>query len=340
MPKAQKNRLIERLPPFIAAKAKANIANNPAIMMLKVSHQVIFMKLDWKSLTLNDKKIVDRYLLREQVQLSDYNFTNLWMWNEARSYHLAEADGDLCIRHTDPKAGEIYLMPLGNPVPIAAIERLYAEQVKVRKPFAMRAISEEVVHHLKKLSFSYDLTEEPHRFDYVYSYQDLANLPGNRYQAKRNLIHQFEREYGLNYREIDKSNLTKIIDCEEIWYKEHMMRAEDPKTEHFAALKALKDFFSLGLKGGALFVGEGAVAYSFAEYITKNELLIHVEKALGNYKGAYQAINQELLKHFSPVEYVNREESLGLPQLIKVKDSYHPLKFLKKYRINANVKNT
>ncbi len=65
-------------------------------------------------------------------------------------------------------------------------------------------------------------------------------------------------------------------------------------------------------------------------------LVIHVEKALNGYKGAYAMINQQMLKHLAPVPFVNREEDLGLDNLTKVKQSYHPLRLEKKYLLTSN----
>ena len=41
----------------------------------------------------------------------------------------------------------------------------------------------------------FEIAEQPEYEDYIYRTQDLADLRGNRYAKKRNLIHQFAREY-------------------------------------------------------------------------------------------------------------------------------------------------
>ena len=60
--------------------------------------------------------------------------------------------------------------------------------------------------------------------------------------------------------------------------------------------------------------------------------MIHIEKANPDIRGLYQAINNEFIRHeFSNVEFINREEDMGLPGLRQAKESYNPDHFAEKY---------
>jgi hypothetical protein len=64
-------------------------------------------------------------------------------------------------------------------------------------------------------------------------------------------------------------------------------------------------------------------------------LLIHFEKGDPAFKGVYQAINQFFLEHSEgDFSIVNREQDLDNPGLRKAKLSYHPIDFVKKYRVH------
>ena len=64
---------------------------------------------------------------------------------------------------------------------------------------------------------------------------------------------------------------------------------------------------------------------------------IDMEKANPNIRGLYPYINQQfILNEFENVEFVNREEDLGIPGLRKAKLSYHPVKFVEKYTVREN----
>lgn len=50
-------------------------------------------------------------------------------------------------------------------------------------------------------------------------------------------------------------------------------------------------------------------------------------------RGLYQAINNEFIRHtFADVEFINREEDMGLPGLRQAKESYNPDHFAGKIR--------
>lgn len=278
-------------------------------------------------LFLNDKLLVDAALKVSPQRLSDYNFTNLWMWDSLRHYQLVQREGFLLIQFAEGNQ-TVFLYPLGEDDRPSLIKKLTQEH----RPFRMRAIPEEALEELAFLP----LTPEEDRFDYLYNFDDLLNLPGNAYQSKRNLIHQFERDYDFTFEEISEGNLPQVIHAEEKWFQEYGKEKKDMKWEHMAALRALENFTALDLRGGAIFVGNQIVAYSFGEYINPDILLIHEEKAFVSYHGAYQTINQQMLKHLPKVPFVNREEDLGKTNLHKVKESYHPVQHLKKYQILIN----
>jgi hypothetical protein len=269
--------------------------------------------MTWRSLALNDKALIEEAFRQDPLPLSDYTFTNLWMWNAHRHYQIAQIDGLLCIKFVE-EGNEIHLYPLGKGNRTSIIEKL-----KIR---IMRAIPE---NH----SLPFPLIPETSRFDYIYAYEELVHLPGNKYQPKRNLIHQFKNTYDYIYQEITSSLLPKVREMERKWFLEH----REIEAEHQAILRLLDSFDQLESFGGVLIVQNEIVAYTFGEYLTEEMLVIHVEKACKNVKGAYQMINQQFLEHTSFVQYVNREEDLGIENLAKIKHSYHPIRLEKKFKL-------
>lgn len=285
--------------------------------------------MDWNPLTLHHKPAVDEALQRSPLTLSDYNFTNLWMWNGYRRYEIAWIDHFLCIRFAE-EGQQKFLYPLGEGSRIPIIRQLVEH---TSSPFLMRAIPEEATDELRVLPWR--LTPETEHFDYIYVYQDLVQLEGNEYQAKRNFIHQFENRYTFEYRAIIPEILPEVIDTEMQWFSEHVDPPKELIHEHEAALRALNTFAELKVLGGSLWVDNHPIAYSLADYLSCQMIVIHVEKALHAYKGAYAMINHQFLTHLYPVKYVNREEDLGFGNLIKVKQSYHPIRLEKKYKLKA-----
>ena len=77
------------------------------------------------------------------------------------------------------------------------------------------------------------------------------------------------------------------------------------------------------------------IAYTLAEPLGPDMLVIHFEKADQQVKGAYQAINQMFLAHAADgYHFVNREQDLDNEGLRKAKLSYHPVEFLRKSKVS------
>ena len=91
----------------------------------------------------------------------------------------------------------------------------------------------------------------------------------------------------------------------------------------------------LGFFGGLLYQNGEPVAFTAATQLDQLTMDVHFEKALPGVEGAYTMINREFVRaiseKFPDVEYINREEDMGLEGLRKSKESYHPDVLLMKY---------
>lgn len=311
-----------RQPNISAPNESAMIPNSPATMFLGIAEFEPFCHVNfmWKEISLDEKPLFDSWFQRFPCRLSDYSFTNCWIWNEERHYHYMVLDHCLLIRYTDH--GEtVYLMPVGD---------VDTQIFKMIGKNAMRAVDENRLSTL--LPYFQHAEEEQKHFDYLYRFEDLLTLHGNALQPKRNLIHQFEEQYEWHYEPIDLNNRFKVSTMQEKWISLHPGDAA-LQEEHVALTRCLKDFQALKLMGGCLIVDDQVIAYTVGELLTHDTLVIHGEKALPSFKGAYQAINQKFLEHTSQVAWVNREEALGIPSLEQAKQSYHPARLLKKFKL-------
>ena len=74
-----------------------------------------------------------------------------------------------------------------------------------------------------------------------------------------------------------------------------------------------------------------AAAFTIGEPVSDQCFVVHFEKALSRYPGAYPMINQQFVQNaLQAYHYINREEDLGLEGLRKAKLSYHPAILLEK----------
>ncbi|HVN71047.1 MAG TPA: phosphatidylglycerol lysyltransferase domain-containing protein, partial [Desulfomonilia bacterium] len=88
-----------------------------------------------------------------------------------------------------------------------------------------------------------------------------------------------------------------------------------------------------GIMGAVIYVDDKPAAFTVAEAIREDMLLIHFEKGLPDYTGIYQAVNQMFLERHQDFSLVNREPDLGDMGLRKSKLSYNPTDYIRKYRV-------
>ena len=73
--------------------------------------------------------------------------------------------------------------------------------------------------------------------------------------------------------------------------------------------------------------------------MSADTFVVHIEKALSAYEGAYQVINQQFVKHAcTGYMYVNREEDTGSEGLRKAKLSYKPVFLVEKGYVTCKEK--
>lgn len=105
--------------------------------------------------------------------------------------------------------------------------------------------------------------------------------------------------------------------------------------ERLAVEKVFKNYPKLTeTKVGGIYIDNNLEAFTFGELLNPDTVVVHVEKANPEIRGLYAAINKLFLENeFPDVEFVNREEDLGLDGLRQAKLSYKPIKLVEKYTL-------
>jgi hypothetical protein len=263
---------------------------------------------------------------------SDYSFINLWGWSDDHGLYWAWSDDAVWIKQTIPN--EALWAPIG---PWKEIDWSRCFDKYFDESITFLRIPEELLRIWEK-----DSKERIHRederaqWDYVYDVKELIELKGNRFHKKKNLVNQFKKKYDYQYISFDEKMIDMALAMQEDWCTWRDCESSEALSAENRAISKILDNWQMinGLTGGALLVDNEMVAYTIAEQLSKDMIVIHFEKGNPDYKGAYQAINQMFLEHNGePFEFVNREQDLGDEGLRKSKLSYHPVDFIKKYRV-------
>jgi len=295
-----------------------------------------------KEIKLEDKALFNNYFHKYPPQTSEFTFTNLYMWRNFYGFNFMEWKDHLLLFSRDifeakkiPASGNkkaLYFFPPIGPNPAEIIVSLFENLEEVEFHRVPERISENMRNHKKISSLSIDILEDRDNWDYVYEAENLRNLPGNQYRQNRRWLNKFLENYDYEFKILTENEVEL---CKKLQLEWCVLREceddEGLKEEELAIYDALDNYLALGFQGALICVDDKCVAYTFGEMLNPETMVIHVEKAHMDYEGAYQAINNLFLKNsFEDVIYVNREQDLGVPGLRRAKESYKPIKMVKK----------
>ena len=169
--------------------------------------------------------------------------------------------------------------------------------------------------------------------DYVYEAEKLRMLSGKKYHSKKNHINKFKKTYeNWEYVPMSTENVEEAFQLLLKWKNLNLCHEHhDKNNESCVAANYLRLFEELEVCGGILRVDGQAVAFTIGSRVCEDTMVVHIEKALTEYEGAYAMINQQFVEHAcGHVTYVNREDDTGDEGLRKAKLSYRPVFMVEK----------
>ncbi len=290
--------------------------------------------IDFKPFSLSDKPLLERYLLPFGSKGCEYNFSNLFLWGR-QQYSIVE--GNL-VFFSQFNRKSVYLFPAGAADLKPGIDAIIEDSRHRGIPCRLTNLSSDDCRLLQALyPGKFRFHTDRASYDYLYSINDLADLKGRKFQRKRNHINRFyaDNPYALPVPLTD-ALLGAVNALLDTWYKNHYAANPDADLymEQVAIQKALKNYRALQMEGLVLMQGDQALAVTLSSRLSADTFDVHFEKALQNADGAYAAINRALARHlrdkFPEIQYLNREDDLGLEGLRKAKESYCPVALIEK----------
>ena len=171
--------------------------------------------------------------------------------------------------------------------------------------------------------------EDRDNFDYLYLRTDLAELVGKKYHKKRNLVSQFHS----NYTDWDAKPLTAELVPVALEILKKWKEQKGFEGDFLAATEALEQFEGLFLQGMVYWVEGKPAAWCLGERLARGRMFaVHFEKALEEFKGIYQFVNQHYAASLpNYYNHINREQDLGDEGLRQAKMTYRPCGFVRKF---------
>jgi len=298
-------------------------------------------------ITVENRDVLEKYLNGYDYRTSGLSFSAQYMWREINRFSWEIIGDYMCIAgisHLELEDGII--LPFMFP-PLTKNGKYekdsLRETIMVAKerfeeagyPFSLRLVPLHMVEIIKEACPEMTFLDDRPNYDYIYLTEDLIELKGRAYHSKKNHLNYFKKTYEYEYVKLTSDMAEDAMR----FIAEFNSRKEVPEHE-MEMLKmeeqAMEDVFrnleAVGYSAGAILIDGKIEAIAIGGQLGGNTITEHVEKANIEYRGLYQAINNEFCKHVaSRAKYINREEDMGIPNLRKAKLSYKPVKLLEKY---------
>lgn len=288
---------------------------------------------DFLPIRLQDKGIFDQYFKQTPPEISEYTFTNLFMWRHYYGFRWIQIDGQLIIIALKNPEFITVFPPIGTNPRQALI---YLDQLHNEKkiPLQFERFPQNSLDILLPIYPKVQVMEDRDNFDYVYSTASLRDLPGGDLFNERKKLNKFKKTYKWEYQPLSAQNLAACIKLQAEWCG--IRNCEDDPAlsfENNAIQEILQFWTELKFTGGIITIDGRIQAYTLGEPLNPQTMVVHVEKANAEFNGLYQAINQQYAEITSKdYEFINREQDLGLPSLRRAKENYHPIKMIKKFK--------
>jgi len=164
-------------------------------------------------LTLSDTDRLLSFFANQAYELCEYTPASILAWLDDDYQPLGYINDDtlvICSEFAISKAYRHLLLPI-SPSREFCPRELQDLALNLKRD-AFWFVPE---HYIRKygpqeVSAYFTITEHPGHADYIYRTEDLAQLKGNRYSKKRNLIHQFERQY-INQGRVELAPITPSV---------------------------------------------------------------------------------------------------------------------------------
>jgi len=295
------------------------------------------LRLPFRSIQLFDKSWLNALLKAEDTLSSTGCFGTLYLWGESYGLRVAKLVNRLISRYgTGEEMSFGYPMGSGDiQVPVLAMRQAAAE---AGVPLKLRGVTEVQKANLEKaFPGQFVFTENRDEADYVYEANKLATLSGNKLHSKKNHCNRFQKTYpDWRFEVLTKEHFPACLSLLDQWEaSKDVVETEEQTAEPKAIAKAFAAYDELGLDGGILFVGEQPVAFTLGERVGGHGFDVRFEKADTAFDGAYPMINREFVRYlvgkYEDLQFINREEDMGLENLRKAKLSYKPAMMVAKY---------
>ncbi len=254
--------------------------------------------------------------------LSDFSFSNLYLFRAAHCYRL-ELEPYPCVTGVTYD-GMRHALPLFDIrcVPTEVLVDL------IGRYGCLFPIPAPAIALLDPQQFRWEAKRDD--ADYLYRSEDFRNLRGSRLRKKRPQINQLIAAHRIERQILDGNTVDDAR-----WVLGDWMRDKGKisgQADHDACLAALDSRWLAEHEGWIWYADGTPAGFVMTQLLTPDVLVVRFAKGIAAYPGIYPLMFHELANKTS-ASWLNFEQDLGLDNFRQSKLSYDPAKLLAKYRV-------
>ena len=300
--------------------------------------------MNFTNIKIEDKPIFDKLLSLNSYVDAEYLFSTFFMWQDIVGYEKAIEDECIFIRHKDRDKIK-YHFPICHPKEAVKNFRKICELAgkNGEKPEFVCITNEQLVL-LGDEKNCFNITEKRNYSDYLYDGEALRTLDGKKLRKKRGHVSKFAEKYNWEFKLFTDEG-PELKQCRDVLQRWEALKLENSTVketklvdnENSAVDRCMKYFTELGFLGGIMYIDGEAKGFTIGEVAQRGGIstgIVHYEKCDSEYDGIYQAINKMFAQQaLNSVQYINRQEDMGVEGLRKAKLSYYPVRLVDKFTL-------
>ena len=280
-----------------------------------------------------NKAAFDAFLLHCGQRGCEYNFANLYLWGRQKAAFL----GENLVFFSQFNQRSVYLFPVCHGALQDAIDAIIHDARARGIPCRLTGLTHEDCDAVEALyPGKFHFHHDRNSFDYIYNIEDLATLKGKKFQKKRNHLNKFKQLHpDFRVLPLTDENTPQVRELLQQWYQTRL--EADPSADFYmeqvAITLALQHRQALDMEGLVLMDGDRLLAMTLGSYLADNTFDVQFEKAIDEsaYVAMCSGFAAHLMAKYPQLQFLNREDDLGIEGLRKSKLAYNPVMLIEKH---------
>jgi uncharacterized protein len=250
---------------------------------------------------------------------------NLFSWKDFDHPQVSLINQNICFHLFPEDEADYFLEPLGRNRVKETAEACLKHSSRISR------VSEDFISRLPAEKFEVVPTRD--QFDYFYGREELAELKGKKFDAKRNHIKKFQMSFPhYAYVPLEPGHLAGALALFDKWFASASLPEFEHKAQKDALVLSFMNFEKLRASGGAILIDKKIRGFIMGSRLDRKTAALHFSYTDPELQGISQALLWEACnKTFNCYQLIDLEQDVGIPGLRKAKLSYHPLRLEKKF---------